>query len=168
MATIFKKRKDYLIFGGLVLAVTLIIVLRLDATTQQNITVLENQELIKAGLNASQSNQELLKDAVERAEINTELILYNEQVVEEAINETKKVYEQIQLIAETIDNNTSSNREMISFIRNAFDEQFLAEYRQNQILEEQKHDIMLLRLTNGSQAILDMLTRGSAPRSSPG
>ena len=62
---------------------------------------------------------------------------------------------------------TIQNREMIAFLRDTLDEEFIAEYKQDQILTEQKLNIMLLRVTNGSEKILDMLKKPPTIRSSP-
>lgn len=82
--------------------------------------------------------------------------------------------EQRLILLDTVNNNTGSNRNMtihnrmmIDFLRDKFDEQFIAELKQDQLLTEQKLDILLVRMMNGSDTILGMLNRTTAPRSSP-
>lgn len=147
------KKIDYFIFGGLTVSLILFLYLTSLTTSSQNATVLENQRLIRQALTITQNNSERIIE-------NQKNILDISKTQDEFLN--------------IINNNTASNRnmtiqnrEMIAFLRDTLDEEFIAEYKQDQILTEQKLNIMLLRVTNGSERILDMLNKPPSIRSSP-
>jgi hypothetical protein len=172
------KRIDYFIFGGLTISLILFLYLTSLSTSSQNTTVIENQRLIRQALTITQNNseriienQESILNISKSLQRDRDLLLEHSDITAQNLQGQDEFQNQLLNI---INNNTGSNRnmtiqnrEMIQFLRDTLDEMFIAELKQNQILTEQKLDIMLLRLTNGSQGILDMTKRPSTPQSSP-
>lgn len=56
------KKVDYVIFGGLVVSLTLFLYVTSLITSSQNAAILENQRLIKNGINDTRQNSERIID----------------------------------------------------------------------------------------------------------
>lgn len=165
--SVFKKRADYLLFGALVLTVVIVIFLRLETFTSQNVTILENQRLIKQALNVSEQNSELIlqnqqtiKRALNTTVSNSENLKRTQQAILDVNDNLFTVYTELVSLATHIDNNTDSNkmmaiqnREMLNFLRTSFDNEFMAELLQDRKMKQDSLDLILTRLANISAAL---------------
>lgn len=154
--TIFKQRADYVVFGSLVLTLVIIVFLRLESFSSDNATILENQRLIKESLNASQTN--------------TELIIQNQEQAQHAIQQNNEIYLKLINLAQTIDDNTDSNRNMtiqnramITALSNSFTKGFAQNVttRQLQTLSTSNETLI------NTDKIIELLKRNTPIRSGP-
>ena len=144
------KKTDYLIFGGLVISLLMFLVLTSTNTTTQNLSILENQVLIKRGLNEAQNAAEEARNAAEEAQnatkiakANSEIILDNQKTILEVANLTNELVEQHR-------ERQDRGEQILDFLRTNFNESYLMreEFQYSQANESTKKLDTIVALLN--------------------
>lgn len=158
LPTVLKSldKKTIILFSLIITGLIIAIGLRFESESAKVDELLTNQEL-------TLQNQALIYETLNQSEANSENI-NKTQAALLAVNENLlTVYTKILLISNTIDNNTDSNRnmtvqnrQMISFLRDNFDEQFIGEYTTNNAYQLQILDNILSKINNMSTTINNM------------
>ena len=133
------KKADYLVFGGLVASLLVFLYLTSSGTSSQNITVLENQRLIKQALLITQNNSERIIDnqlniinlskglqndrelLIGHADQTADELLTNQQLVSRLLNATlnnqtgfagehNQTQEMIQQVIDMLEEDASANK----------------------------------------------------------
>lgn len=126
--------------------------------------ILLNKELNNIIINNTREvplqNQVMLRDiqaALNQSAVNTEGINNTLNAIVMLNNNLVNLYYQFEDLVNRINNNTGSNvnmtiqnREMIGFLRDHFDEQFLTELKQDQIMKQHSLDTIIKLMTNST------------------